>query len=223
MSITKQILFGSVTFFICALFLVFSGYPQAKADDKSEFDRLDGTGNSGKRVDVIEWKDNLELHIYPQGSLAGLALEIDRTNKGRPVMIIGYRFNHDTEEQLIRRAILSKDFKSGFETYISRSDPDMDKILITEKKQPSPGPDYASFELEGPPAHHYPKGHPLREIAESHAPHRLPTATPTPTTLERQPATRAEGSARPRIPKFERTPPAAPSVNEHGSIESFHW
>lgn len=46
-------------------------------DPKTEYDRLDGTGPSHKRVDVIEWEGNLEVHVYPAGSLKGLAAKID--------------------------------------------------------------------------------------------------------------------------------------------------
>src|SRR5687767_8204018 len=83
------------------------GYSSSVAEDPDPlFDRLDGTGRSGKKVDVIEWEGNLEIHVYPKGSLKSLALKLDKRNKDKTVMVIGYRFNNDPGKQLIRRAIL---------------------------------------------------------------------------------------------------------------------
>ena len=35
-----------------------------------------------KRVDVIEWAGNLEIHVYPAGSLAGLGLKLVKDGQG---------------------------------------------------------------------------------------------------------------------------------------------
>ena len=77
--------------------------PTSQKDD--DYDRFDGTGKSRKKVNVIEWEGNLEIHVYPEGSLKGLALKIDEA-KGKKVMVIGYRFDTDPQEQHVRRAIL---------------------------------------------------------------------------------------------------------------------
>lgn len=36
---------------------------------EEEYDRLDGVGASGKKVDVIEWEGSLEIHVYPADTL----------------------------------------------------------------------------------------------------------------------------------------------------------
>src|SRR5688572_15930416 len=73
---------------------------------EDDYDRLDGKGKSGKKVDVIEWEGNLEIHVYPKGSLLGLALKLDESQKGKKVMVIGYRFNNSPNDHLIRRALV---------------------------------------------------------------------------------------------------------------------
>src|SRR4051812_4130447 len=94
---------------IAALLLALSPYSgahagEAGADPDKDYDRLDGTGPSGKTVQVIEWEGNLEVHVYPIGSLKGLSLKLDEKNKGKPVMVIGYRFKDNPDVQLVRRA-----------------------------------------------------------------------------------------------------------------------
>src|SRR5438045_1130880 len=101
----------------------------APADD--DYDRLDGKGASGKKVQVIEWEGNLEIHVYPAGGLAGLALKLDKRNKDRPVMVIGYRFDNSPKQQLIRRAILGINLREGFKAFRDPSADDYDKIVIS--------------------------------------------------------------------------------------------
>src|SRR6478672_2141360 len=81
-----------------------AGTVNAATAGDDDYDRLDGVGRSGKKVNVIEWEGNLEVHVYPGGSLKGLALKLDKRNKDKPVMVIGYRFNDNPGVQLIRRA-----------------------------------------------------------------------------------------------------------------------
>lgn len=100
-------------------------------DADANFDRLDGRGSSGKRVDVIEWEGNLEIHVYPKGSLKGLALTIDRAKKDRPVMVIGYRFSNSPSKQLVRRNILSIPMTDNFKAYWDKSASDYDKVVIS--------------------------------------------------------------------------------------------
>src|SRR5437764_543896 len=63
-----------------------------QVEDDGKYDVLDGKGPSGKKVDVVEWEGNLEIHVAPKGSLRGLSLKLDKKNKDKPVMVIGYRF-----------------------------------------------------------------------------------------------------------------------------------
>src|SRR5580692_6545667 len=113
-------------FWLIAYTTVLASYAQ-----ETDFDRLDGTGPSHKTVQVIEWGDNLEIHVYPAGSLKGLALKIDDRTKGKKVMVIGYRFDNDPGHQLIRRAILGNSLHAGFRTFRDNSVKDFDKVVIT--------------------------------------------------------------------------------------------
>ncbi len=121
---------------------------------KEDFDRLDGHGASKKRVDVIEWEDNLEIHVYPGGSLAGLALKIDRTKK-QPVMVIGYRFTNKPTEQLIRRNILSIPIQDDFRVYQVITEKEFDKIIISNSNLNEPN--IAHYQIDPPPTRLYPK------------------------------------------------------------------
>lgn len=131
---------------------------QFKKED--DYDRLDGKGKSGKRVDVIEWSGNLEVHVYPKGSLAGLALKLDRPEEGKLVMVIGYRFVESTKDQLIRRAILGVPFHEGFHAYKDTSAKDYDKIIISNNTLKEKH--LRDFELDPAPKELYPEGHPKR-------------------------------------------------------------
>jgi hypothetical protein len=120
-------------------------------DPDANYDRLDGTGISKKTVQVIEWEDNLEIHVYPKGSLKGLGLKIDDTNKNKPVMVISYRFDN-TPSPLIRRAILGINLKADFAVYREKED-EFDKIVITNNE---PSKDMSKFGLDPTPTKLYP-------------------------------------------------------------------
>jgi hypothetical protein len=124
-----------------------------QSDPDADYDRLDGTGASGKKVNVVEWEGNLEIHVYPRGSLKGLSLKLDKTNKDRPVMVIGYRFVEHPETQLIRRAILGIDLAEGFRAYKDPTADDYDKIIITNNGMSAP---LAAYRLETPSKQLYP-------------------------------------------------------------------
>ena len=94
------------------------------------FDRLDGTGPSKKRVDVIEWEGNLEVHVYPKGSLQGLSAKLDDRTEGKKVMVIGYRFTPGGRP-LIRRAILGTPFTSDLKGFTDTSEKDFDKLALS--------------------------------------------------------------------------------------------
>jgi hypothetical protein len=140
-------------------------FAASEAEEAANYDRLDGTGRSGKKVHVIEWEGNLELHVYPKGSLKGLALKLDDRDKKRPVMVIGYRFDNSptgAAGSLIRRAILGIELKSGFQVYKDPSEPDFDKILISNNGLASPA---VAYRTEGEPRQLYPDGHPALAAA----------------------------------------------------------
>lgn len=129
----------------------------AEMDPDANYDRLDGKGSSRKKVNVIEWEGNLEIHVYPAGSLKGLALKLDKKNKDKPVMVIGYRFDSDPKKTLIRRAILGIPLNEGFTAYKDPAADGYDKIVITQNELGKP---LAHFKLDPPPSQLYPEGHP---------------------------------------------------------------
>jgi hypothetical protein len=143
--------------FVLALVGVVSSYGSGTQDPDKDFDRLDGTGLSRKKVDVIEWEGNLELHIYPKKSLAGLGLKIDRENKNRPVMVISYRF-HKSPAPLIRRAVLSIPLSDTFKVYEDSTEPDFDKVVISNHTLATgAGSQLAVYRLDPPPSKLYPQ------------------------------------------------------------------
>jgi hypothetical protein len=152
------------------------------ADD---YDRLDGRGRSRAKVNVIEWKDNLEIHVYPAGALQGLALQLDDAKHGGKVMVIGYRFKTNPKEQLIRRAILGIPIAEGFKVYQDpQSGAEYDKWIVTNG---APEKAFVSYALETPPTQLYPDGHPaLAERSETASPARSAQTPSTPS--RRQPA-----------------------------------
>ena len=180
---------------------------QANPDLDADYDRLDGKGRSGKRVDVIEWEGNLEIHVYPKGGLKGLALKLDERNKKKPVMVIGYRFENFPKEQLIRRAILGIELKEGFKAFREPSEPDYDKIIVSNNGLASQN--VVSYRLEPEPSHLYPEGHPA-----------LHSTSPNPVTPSseerRSPAQESESSHEPSQDQ------KAPHVDEEtGTIQPF--
>lgn len=136
----------------------------ASSADLDDYDRLDGTGASGKKVDVVEWEGNLEIHVYPSGSLAGLALKVDRRDKHKPVMVIGYRFTDNPGAQLIRRAILGIDLKDDFRSYREPKADGYDKIVVTNSR---PWDGLVAYRLDPEPTQLYPDGHPALAEAEA--------------------------------------------------------
>ncbi len=148
----------------CVVSLVLSLSLAWSKSTKDDFDRLDGMGKSGARVDVIEWAGNLEVHVYPKGMLKGLALKLDKRNKNKPVMVIGYKFR-TSSEQLIRRAILGIPIAEGFKAYRDlTADDEYDKIIISNNGLSN---QVAEFKLDPEPKQLYPEGHPSLAVAES--------------------------------------------------------
>ena len=148
--------------FISLIVLPFSsgfagGSPVGVGGSEDDYDRLDGTGRSGKKVHVVEWEGNLEVHVYPKGSLKSLALKLDDRNPQKPVMVIGYRFNDNPKNQLIRRAILGIPMPSRFQAYKDIQEQDFDKVIISPHGLGSP---LVALQLEPEPKQLYPEGHP---------------------------------------------------------------
>jgi len=127
------------------------------------FDRLDGTGPSKKRVDVIEWEGNLEVHVYPKASTAGLGAKLDERDSSKKVMVISYQFN-GAKEPIIRRAILGIPFTNQLKGYIDPTEKEFDKLALTNQDMPKPwmpyklqpapkkwGPDGSQFDEESTP------------------------------------------------------------------------
>ncbi len=178
---------------------------------EATFDRLDGKGPSGKRVDVIEWENNLELHVYPAGSLAGLALTLDPNLKDKKVMVIGYRFQNQPKKQLIRRAILGIPIGAGFRAYRDPSVTEYDKIIISNQGLAG---NIQPMTLDPTPSRLYPDGHPaIAGTAE--------LSPPTHTALDRLPASDSPAV----IPPPPAPPTAVPGTVDHetGAIRPFRW
>src|SRR6185503_5349520 len=130
---------------VLAAFAALSSYAADQPGADDDFDRLDGTGRSGKTVQVIDWEGNMEIHVYPKGSLKGLALKIDRKDKNKPVMVIGYRFIDNPDQQLIRRALLTMPMTDGFKAFKDPTEPEFDKIIISNNGLSG---DLVAFKLE---------------------------------------------------------------------------
>jgi hypothetical protein len=158
---------GIIACFSLALSILAATSTHSEESKTEEYDRLDGTGASGKKVNVIEWEGNLEIHVYPAGSLKSLALKIDKKNKDKPVMIIGYRFSDNPGKQLIRRAILGISLKEGFKTFKDPSTADYDKVIISMNTLSG---DMVAYKLEPEPKTLYPEGHPANSSVAGNAP-----------------------------------------------------
>jgi hypothetical protein len=122
--------------------------------DETVYDRLDGHGPSGKRVDVIEWDSNLEIHTYPRGTVSGLSAKLDDRTEGKKVMVIGYRFSK-TMKPLIRRAILGIAFTGKVKAYVDPTEKEFDKMAITDHTLSAP---WVEYKLDPAPAQWYPDG-----------------------------------------------------------------
>lgn len=173
--------FAFVTHPIIALIITFiltagaeSG-SQTQPGAEDDYDRLDGTGQSGKKVDVIEWEGNLEVHVYPKGSTGGLLLQVDRQNKDRPVMVIQFAFNqYEGESPLVRRYILGIPIKDGYKLYQDMSTADYDKFVITNNTL---GEKSLVAKTYGTPSQKYPNGHPMLAQQQADA-NRKPASVP---------------------------------------------
>ncbi len=161
-------------------------------DPDADYDRLDGQGRSGKTVNVVEWEGNLEIHVYPERSLVGLAAKIDQNARGTKVMVLRYRMDSDPKLPLIRRAVLGIPFQPGFQAWKDTSAEGYDKIILSNRALK--GPTLQRFPLEPEPKQLYPDGHPGLQNPDGH---------PAPQNPDGRPALKAE-------PAAQEVPRAAP-------------
>lgn len=201
---------------------------------KDDFDRLDGRGSSGVRVDVIDWAGNLEIHVYPKNSLAGLAMKIDRKQKDKPVMVIGYRFQNNPNDQIIRRALLTMPMSDQFQVFQDKGADGYDKVIVSNHVLA----DLLAFKLDPDPAHLYPEGHPMREVAqeESNTPKRSPSQSSSQVKAKTKSSSQEKQDHIPRVtykikeagqvPDQQDAPEdSAPKTydQEEGAIKHFSW
>lgn len=139
-----------------ALMLAFSAHA-ARVQEPKEFDRLDGHGATLKKVDVIEWEGNLEIHVYPKGSLKSLGMKLDKESKTtkNKVMVIEYAFN-GVAYTLIRRAMLSISMPDAFHAFRDETAVDYDKIIVSGNQIAGAKP----YALATAPTQLYPDFHP---------------------------------------------------------------
>lgn len=124
---------------------------------QDDFDRLDGTGPSHVKIQVIEWEGNLEIHVTPKGALRGLGIKYEKENKSQSILILAYRLGLATPP-LIRRAVLGIPWPSQIQAFRDLSAEGYDKIIFSGNR-PSEGR-IVPFRLEAPPLQNYPQGHP---------------------------------------------------------------
>lgn len=193
------------------------------ANPDPTFDPLDGTGESGAEVNVIEWQENrtslpqLEIHVY-KGSLAGMGLKLDKRNKNKPVMVIAYRFGSDPGKVLTRRAILGFSLQEGFNVYKDGSAKGYEKYIITNDTRK--GGKIIAYNLDAEPKQLYPENHPALANKEEQKKANAATATKVApnsgVSLWAPPTTRAPASdsKKKSEPKSE---------EDEGRIKPFAW
>lgn len=186
---------------------IFTSYSLFAADEI--FDRLDGKGPSKKRVDVIEWEGNLEIHVYPKGSESGLSAKIDDRTEGKKVMVIGYRFNGQ-KDRLIRRAILGIPFTKQVKGFIDPTEKEFDKFAISNHTLAAP---WKEYKLEASPAQWYPDGDERNEIDPA------VKSAPYLGEIKVEPRDRSPASQ----PDSKNQRPSRKSQAEDGAVENFSW
>jgi len=169
------------------------GGDKAAVDPDADYDRLDGTGKSGKRVDVVEWEDNLEIHVYPKGSTAGLGMKLDDTNKDKPVMVIAYRFIENPKAVLTRRAVLGISLSSQFKVFKDPTESEFDKFIISNNGLSG---QVVAYRLDATPTQLYPDGY-AEAKAKAAATGRAPASTgqDTPVGQDNSGSTNGPGAA----------------------------
>lgn len=210
----RKLAFVSAVVFLLTAASVMAG----ESVRKDDFDRLDGRGPSRVKVDVIEWEGNLEVHVYPGGSLKSLAAKLDERERDKKVMVLGFRLHGQPGRQLVRRAILGVPFRAGFVAFRDASVTDYDKVILSNHKLA----DLKPIELEPGPAQLYPEGHPANEVASADgaadaAGSRLPASQ------VRAPFVPPRREADPAAAVAEPPRPARAFVDENGAIRPFEF
>jgi len=176
------------------------------------FDRLDGSGPSKVRVDVIEWDGNLEVHVYPRGALKGLSAKLDDREQGKKVMVIGYRLGN-SKTPLIRRAILGIPFTKNVLGFIDRTEPDFDKFALSNQPLSKP---WAPFKLDPAPAQWGPEGSDKTESSQ-------PRLTEQPSHHPQEDRSYDSESGSSRAPASVPTKRRSHSRGNSGSLNQFNW
>ena len=164
---------------------------------EEQYDRLDGTGASGKKMDVVEWEGNLELHVSPKGTTGGIGAKLDDRTEGKKVLVMGIRLKTQ-KEVLVRRAILGVPFTANVKGFIDPTEKDYDKIALSNQTL---GPPWKPYKLDTPPKNWYPDGDERNEADPASV--KEPVTTPR---LGKKPA-----GASDRVPAAD------------GSLNQYNW
>jgi hypothetical protein len=181
----------------------------SNADPDADYDRLDGTGKSGKKVDVIEWEGNLEVHIYPKGSTAGLGMKIDGST-GQKVMVIAYRFVETPRQVLTRRAILGITLADNFKVYKDPMENEFDKFIVSNNGLSG---QVALYKMDPTPTQLYPDGPAVAKRAQN--------TGRTPASAQAQPPIQQGASAPSNSGGGSQNGPGPAQMDDNGTISPF--
>ncbi len=178
--------------------------------DEPKYDRLDGRGASGTKVDVIEWEGNLEIHTYPRGSMKALGAKVDDRVEGKKVMVIAYEFKGQTHP-LVRRAILGVPFDAkNLKAYIDPTEKEFDKLALTNQTLTKP---WVRYKLAPAPKQWFPDGD-----------HRNTEESVSPIPLSQKPADpQIQTETNNSNSKSQRKPASVETQENDGAIKSFSW
>ena len=206
-----------IVFSLLALTAVLSttAFSQSAMPKKDDYDRFDGRGRSGKKIDVVEWENNLEIHVYPKGSVAELSLKLDKRNSKKPVMVLGYRFTNNQTQQHIRRAILGIPLSEGFQVFQDTTTDGYDKFIISNNTLQGR---VVAYKYRSP-KFLYPQGHPMRKDAKNND--RAVASQPEKVDLRRSNAGNNQG-VNPGLNQLSPAP-LRNRVDENGSVRHFSF
>ncbi len=210
---SKLLLVSAIVSGLLTSYSVFAFDDDLSPEEKI-YDRLDGHGKSGVNADVIEWEDNLEIHVRPKTALKKLSAVI-HSEDGKKVMVLGYDFGGG--RQIIRRYIMGIPLSGGFKAYINPKENGKTKIVLSMSKLDAP---YVPFPLVTNPGQLYPDGHPKLKSAP---PVRGPASVED--TIERESGTAARGDtipagygAKPHPTSIRREQARAPEWNANNDL-----
>lgn len=124
------------------------------AQSNAEFDRLDGTGHSKAKVDVIEWENNLEIHDNTIGKVLGMGAKIDDRTADKKVLVIAFRIQGEPKP-LIRRAILGINLDKSFKLYKDPTEKSFNKFAFSSDALTAP---WVPMKMDPAPTQWYPDG-----------------------------------------------------------------